>query len=471
MAQKPNIVLFFTDDQRFDTIAALGNPTIRTPNMDRLVARGTAFTRAHIPCGTSGAVCMPSRAMLHTGRTLFHLDGAGERIPAEHTTLGEALGAAGYRTFGIGKWHNGREAYQRSFQDGDEIFFGGMTDHWNVPAYHYDPTGHYDSVLNEVKQPMQSNAVTERPCDHIQPGRHSSEIFCDAAINYLERYDGGDPFFLYLAFLAPHDPRTMPQAYRDMYDPDAIELPPNFMGGHPFENGDLHGRDEKLAPFPRTPDDTRRQIAEYYAMITHLDAQLGRVLDALERQGLAENTIIVFAGDNGLALGRHGLFGKQNCYEHSVRIPLILAGPGIPQGERREGYVYLLDIFPTLCELIGIEPPASVEGQSFAGALRDPDAITRETLYFAFTQYQRGVKNDRFKLLEYVVNGRHNMTQLFDLATDPHELNNLAADPGHAGVLGELRAELVRCSRDWNDRESRWGQVFWPVYDASVGRR
>ncbi|HET7559483.1 MAG TPA: sulfatase-like hydrolase/transferase, partial [Limnochordia bacterium] len=382
MAQKPNIVLFFTDDQRFDTIAALGNPAIRTPNMDRLVARGTAFTRAHIPCGTSGAVCMPSRAMLHTGRTLFHLDGAGERVPAEHTLLGEALGAAGYRTFGVGKWHNGREAYQRSFQDGDEIFFGGMTDHWNVPAYHYDPTGRYDSVLNEVKQPLQSNAVTERPCDHIQPGRHSSEIFCDAAINYLERYDGGAPFFLYLAFLAPHDPRTMPQAYRDLYDADAIELPPNFMGGHPFENGDLHGRDEKLAPFPRTPDDTRRQIAEYYAMISHLDAQLGRVLDALERQGLTENTIIVFAGDNGLALGRHGLFGKQNCYEHSVRIPLILAGPGIPQGERREGYVYLLDIFPTLCELIGIEAPASVEGRSFAAALRDPAVITRETLYF-----------------------------------------------------------------------------------------
>jgi len=296
--QRPNVVFFFTDDQRFDTIRALGNEAIHTPNMDRLVQRGVAFTHAHIPCGTSGAVCMPSRAMLHSGRTLFHLDGAGECIPTDHTTLGQALRANGYRTFGTGKWHNGPESYHRSFSDGDEIFFGGMADHWNVPAYHYDPTGRYDQVCLIVDDPHRSNATRERRCDHVHAGRHSSELMCGAAIDWLRAYDDADPFFMYVSFLAPHDPRTMPREFLEMYGPDAITLPPNFMGGHPFDNGELHIRDEMLARFPRTPEETRRHLAEYYAMITHLDAQMGRVMDVLQAKGLVENTIIVFAGDN-----------------------------------------------------------------------------------------------------------------------------------------------------------------------------
>ena len=143
--KKPNIVFFFTDDQRFDTIAALGNREIKTPNMDRLVRRGTAFTQAHIPCGTSGAVCMPSRAMLHTGRTLFHLQDEGQEIPPEHITMGETLQRAGYAAFGTGKWHNGTASYARSFSHGGEIFFGGMYDHWNVPAHSFDPAGKYEN--------------------------------------------------------------------------------------------------------------------------------------------------------------------------------------------------------------------------------------------------------------------------------------------------------------------------------------
>ena len=129
MGAKPNILLFFTDDQRFDTLGALGHPHVKTPNVDRLMARGTTFTHAHIPGGTSGAICMPSRAMLHTGRTLFHLEGAGNTVPDDHTMLGERLQQEGYRTFGTGKWHNGHAAFARSFSDGGEIFFGGMGDH------------------------------------------------------------------------------------------------------------------------------------------------------------------------------------------------------------------------------------------------------------------------------------------------------------------------------------------------------
>ena len=458
--QKPNILFFFTDDQRFDTIHALGNADVQTPTLDRLVAEGTTFTHAHIPGGTSGAICMPSRAMLHTGRTLFHLEGAGQGIPADHVMLGEHLQAHGYRTWGTGKWHNGPASFARSFSDGAEIFFGGMDDHWNVPAFDYDPTGNYDSVLPQCPDAFRSNALKIRKGDHVRAGKHSSELFAEGAIDWLARCDSDDPFFMYLSFMAPHDPRTMPQAYLDMYDPEDVPLPKNFMGGHPFDNGDLKVRDEVLEEFPRDPDKVRRHIAEYYAMITHLDAQMGRVLDALAASKKADDTIVVFAGDNGLAVGQHGLLGKQNMYEHSVRVPLIFAGPGVPAGERRSAYVYLLDIFPTLCALIGVDTPGSVEGASLVSAMEDGDVQVRETLFAAYRGFQRMVKDERFKLIEYAVHGRRT-TQLFDLETDPLELHNLADDEAHAGKLNALRATLFQWRDDWDDAQSEWGKAFW----------
>ena len=359
---KPNVLLFFTDDQRFDTIRASGNDKIHTPNIDRLVQRGTTFTQAHIPCGTNGAICIPSRAMLHTGRTLIHLHESGVSIPNEHTLLGEVLQQTGYRTWGTGKWHNGRKSFNRSFADGDDIFFGAMADHWKVPAYHFDPTGKYESRLAYIPRPNEIgyNTIAWRDCDYIHAGVHSSEFICDAAIRFLTEQQGDQPFFCYVSFLAPHDPRTMPQRLLDMYPFDSMKLPPNYLGAHPFDNGSICIRDELLAEFPRTPEEIRRHNAEYYAMITHLDHELGRVLDTLEQQGLAEDTLIVFAGDNGLAVGQHGLMGKQNCYEHSVHGPLIFAGPGIPQGHQSDAYVYLLDIFRLYVNyLVSIDRQAS----------------------------------------------------------------------------------------------------------------
>lgn len=458
--QKPNIVFFFTDDQRFDTIHSLGNDDVQTPTIDRLVAEGTAFTHAHIPGGTSGAICMPSRAMLHTGRTLFHLEGSGQGIPEGHVLMGEHLQAHGYKTWGTGKWHNGHMSFARSFSDGAEIFYGGMDDHWNVPAFDYDPTGQYDSKLPQCPDAFKSNNLKIRRGDHVTAGKHSSELFAEGAIDWLEKYQSDDPFFMYIAFMAPHDPRTMPQEYLDMYDPEDVLLPDNFMGGHPFDNGDLKVRDEVLEDFPRDPHKVRRHIAEYYGMITHLDAQMGRVLDALKACGKADNTIVVFAGDNGLAVGQHGLLGKQNMYEHSVRVPLMFAGPGVPKGEKRTGYAYVLDVFPTLCDLIGVDIPDSVEGTSLVSALNDESDQVRDTVFAAYREWQRMVKDDRFKLIEYVVNGRRT-TQLFDLENDPLELNNLAEDEAHAGKLSELRETLFKWRDDWDDAKSEWGKVFW----------
>jgi len=462
---RPNILFLFTDDQRFDTIRALGNPDIATPNLDALVGRGTAFTNAYIMGGSCPAVCMPSRAMLMTGRTLYHLQEQGQRIPEDHRLLGETLQQAGYTTFGTGKWHNGPDSYARSFSAGAEIFFGGMEDHWNVPACDFDPTGRYDLQRPVVKDAWSSNQVSYRRCDHITPGKHSSELFADAAVAFLRSDEAHEPFFMYVSTMAPHDPRTMPKEYLAMYPPHRVTLPPSFMPEHPFDNGELWVRDEKLAPWPRTEAEIQRHNAEYYAMISHLDAQIGRILAALRESGRAEDTIIVLAGDNGLAIGRHGLMGKQNMYDHSLHVPLLFAGPGVPVGQQRAAYCYLIDIYPTLCELGGVAVPGTVEGRSLVAAMRDPLSRPRDALHFAYRNVQRAVQRDGLKLIEYVVDGtRH--TQLFDLAADPWEMTNLAENAARVGDVANLRRELRRWQSELDDTQPGQGEDFWAGFDA-----
>ncbi|MCL5745327.1 MAG: sulfatase-like hydrolase/transferase, partial [Acidobacteria bacterium] len=319
-AKRPNILFLLADDQRFSTIRALNCPEIETPNLDSLAHRGVAFTHAYIMCGTQGAICAPSRAMLQTGRTLFRVPRSMVPNPYSSaladdafTTFPETLRKAGYETFGIGKWHNLPPSFARSFSGGENIFFGGMSNHLQVPVRDFDPSGQYKTKPR----------IGEK---------FSSELFSDSAVKFLSRRTSGKPFCLYVAYTAPHDPRMAPQAFRARYSPSRIALPKNFLPMHPFDNGNLKGRDEALAPWPRTPEIVREHIAAYYAMITHLDEQIGHVIKALESSGEADNTIIVFSADNGLALGSHGLLGKQNVFEHSMRVPLMISGPGIPRG-------------------------------------------------------------------------------------------------------------------------------------------
>lgn len=449
--KQPNVLLFITDDQRFDTLGALNNDQILTPNLDYLVRNGTTFTNAHIMGGSHEAVCMPSRAMMHTGRTLFHLQQEGQDIPADHVMLGEYLGQNGYRRFGTGKWHNGPSSFARSFSGGAEIFFGGMDDHWNAPLCDYDPTGAYPPPREHRWDPGTGEVETiEQSFDHVHRGRHSTDLFADAAAGFLTEGAPEAPFFLYVAFMAPHDPRTMPQSFLNLYDPARIRLPDNFLAVHPFDNGEMRVRDERLAPVPRRPEEIRRHIAEYYAMITHLDAGIGRVLDGLKASGEFENTIIVHTADHGLALGRHGLMGKQNNYEHSVHIPLILSGPGIPRGALRDSLCYNIDIFPTLCELLGLNIPPTVEGRSLAPVLADASASTRDTLLHAYRGVQRSARDRRYKLIEYVVGGRRH-TQLFDLQEDPDETFDISERRESEAIIERLRTELGRWRTELDD--------------------
>lgn len=461
---RPNILFLLTDDQRFDTIHALGNPDIITPNMDFLVSRGAAFTQAHIPGGSSGAVCMPSRAMINSGRRLYDLCGQGETIPEEHTTLGEALrhglsADESYYCFGTGKWHNGPPAFTRSFDAGDNIFFGGMWDHWNVPTNRYDPTGQYDNEINFVANFGLSNETTRVHCDKFNPGVHSSELLTRTTIDAINNLPDGRPFFIYTAYLAPHDPRTMPRRFEEMYDPDRITLPPNFRAEH-FDYGVHQIRDEVLAAYPRNEAEIRRHIAQYYAMITHLDYQIGSIIDTLRQKNLLDDTIIILAGDNGLACGQHGLMGKQSLYEHSVRVPLLMSGPDIPRGLRIDNYVYLMDIYPTLCELLGIRIPDSVQGVSFAPMLHNPDYVTRPALYLMYCELIRAMQDDRFKLIEYRNGPCGNRFQLFDLHADPWEMDNLYERPEYKATVRRLLALREEQRHIW-EHDGAQSVSFW----------
>ena len=428
----PNILILFTDDQRFSTLNALNNPEVRTPTMDALMRRGTTFTRAGIMGGTIGAVCAPSRGMLMTGQTLFHVHHnlIDSKSPAEkrgpYHLFPEVLRGRGYATFATGKWHNGERTHARCFSTGENIFFGGMSDHDKVPVADFDATGAYPKEKRYIAKGF------------------STEIFSDSAIKFLKGHKGDQPFLAYVAYTSPHDPRTAPKDFIAQYPPEKIKLPENFLPEHPFDNGEMKVRDEALAPWPRTPEVVREHIAAYYAMITHVDHHMGRVLKALEESGHAENTIVVFAADNGLAVGQHGLFGKQNLYEHSMRVPLVIGGPGLPKGKRTDAYAYLYDLFPTLCELTGTPVPSSVEGLSLSPVIHGRQAKVRDSMFTAYRTFQRAVKDDRYKLIRYHVNGKKT-TQLFDLKSDPLEKKNLANEPSQAGPVETLNGLL----KDW----------------------
>jgi arylsulfatase A-like enzyme len=284
----------------------------------------------------------------------------------------------------------------------------------------------------------------------VQGRTASSATECaDAAVKFLGAHDGSRPFFMYLAPPVPHDPRVAPPQFMQKYDPAKLSLSKNFLPEHPFDNGELQGRDERLAAFPRSEDEMRRHLAEYYGTISHLDHEIGRVLDELDRRGFADDTIVIYSSDQGLAVGgRHGLMGKQNLYD-DVKPPLVIAGPGIPQGGS-DALVYLYDLFPTICELAGAKIPQAVEGKSLLGVVEGRDSMLRDTLFCAFKDFQRMIRDDRWKLIQYQAGGTRN-TQLFDLKSDPEETRNLADDPAAAAERQRLERLMRQARQQFGD--------------------
>jgi len=360
-----------------------------------------------------GATCVPSRAMLLSGRSLFRID---EQLRRDETWP-EAFSRAGYTTFMTGKWHNGNASLARIFPNARSVFVGGMTNPMKAPLC--------DVIDGKITKPQVA-------------GEHACAVFANEAIRFLKEHDSS-PFFCYVPFDAPHDPHIVPESFPIRYNPAEIPLPPNFLPQHPWDNGEMKIRDEVLLPHPRPPAAVQQMLADYYRYISYLDAQIGRVLDALEASPHVKNTIVIFAADSGVARGSHGLIGKQNLYEHSMRIPLIISGPGIQAAKRTDAMCYLFDVMPTLGKLCGVAPPKTSEGIEFSGCLRDPTTSARTHMMFAYRNVQRAVRNERYKLIHYPLADK---TQLFDLLTDPQEITNLANQPAHADKVLELMQML-----------------------------
>lgn len=467
MANRPNLLMIVADDQTHRSIHALNNPAVHTPNLDRLAARGTCFTHAFHQGSWTGAVCVASRAMLHTGRRVFHCGGYD---CGDHVLMGEHLQANGYHTAAVGKWHNGGTSLPRSFVERDDDSHRGM----------YDSTGFDFETKTVLGDPKQSAYLRPAPGNVWQPHethrrghwlpaggpaedgepaepdrQHSSIRWANRSIRYLnerkhraEADPNADPFFLYLAFHAPHDPRQAPKEYLDLYPLESIELPPNHLPEHPFDQGDFDLRDEQLAPWPRTEHAVKVHLQEYYAILTHMDAELGRVLDTLDANGQTDDTVIAFTADHGLAVGQHGLMGKQNAYDHSTRVPLIWAGPGVPAGERRDALCYQHSAYATAGELLGVAPPASVEFPSLVPLMRDADAVAHHDTFCCYRDFQRSVRDTDYKLIVYPHLGRR---QLFHVAEDPWEMHDLSEETGQTARVAAMFDRLVELQAEVGD--------------------
>lgn len=439
-SSRPNFLFFIADDLTYRTIGSVNNPEVHTPHIDALLREGCYFSHCFHMGAFSGAVCVPSRTMLNTGLSTFHANRADSANQAfEKPMWGQTLRAAGYDTYITGKWHLDAVGLQRSFSEQGPVgpgYLPSTPDQYDRPA----PGNHWDPA-NEALM----GHWLDKPL-WLGPGhdgkQHSSELYADAAIHHLTHELPGrkNPFFMYVGFNAPHDPRQAPQEYLDMYPVEKIRVPPNFLPEHPFDQGQHRTRDEMLAPFPRTPFDVQTHRREYYALISHMDAQIGRVLDALEKSGRAKNTYVIFTADHGLAVGEHGLMGKQNQYECSMRMPLILRGPGIRPGKVVDEMVYQHSMYPTTCELAGVAIPSHVEFPSLASMLQDEQPKPINDCMFGWLEgVQRSVRTREHKLIFYPKLGRY---QVFDLKKDPWEMHDLVDDPEYATVKADLIAKL-----------------------------
>ena len=417
---QPNILFIFADDQCYNTIREMGNREVITPTIDELARRGTVFTTAYNMGGWHGAICVASRTMINTGRFLWRanaLENSLDSLAVQGELWSREMEGLGYDTYMTGKWHVNIEP--------SVIFQHVGTVRGGMPG----------QVPQMYNRPLSENDREWTPWDtafggYWEGGTHWSEVVANETMSFLDQAAVSEnPFFMYVAFNAPHDPRQSPREYVDMYPLENISLPDNFLPEYPYKDeigcgADL--RDERLAPFPRTEYAVKVHRQEYYAIISHLDVQIGRILEHLEETGQAGNTLIFFTADHGLAVGHHGLMGKQNMFDHSMRPPLIVAGPGVPGGRREKMPVYMQDIMPTVIEYAGGSVPEWVEFSSLKSIIEnEPDQSGYPPeIYGAYMDLQRMIRMDDYKLIVYPKAG---IIRLFDLINDPAEMYNLAS--------------------------------------------
>ena len=438
---RPNVLLILSDDLAAH-LGTYGHPLAQTPHLDRLAARSVRFDRAYCQFPH----CNPSRASMMSGlrpnttRVTLNSDNLYDNLPGV-VTLPHHFRRNGYATARYGKiFHLGVPTGDESRDDPQAWDFGlPFKDERPYPP-------NRDSAVQVKTGKKQGLTWQESTADDnglVDGG------FARGAVEWLERRDPAKPFLLAVGFHRPHLPFVAPAKYYDLYPIDRIKLPVEP------ENDEadipLPARNEAVPQYAMTatPEQRRAAIRAYLATVSYMDAQAGRVLDALDRLKLTDNTIIVFAGDHGWHLGEHNLWHKRSLFEPSARVPFIVRAPGARgNGRASRSVVELLDIYPTVCDLAGVTPPSGLEGRSLRAVLDDPGVRVHEG---AFSQARRGadasnwgrsVRTDRWRCTEWD-EGRNGI-ELYDHDADPGEFTNLAHDPRHAAVLRELRALLAR---------------------------
>jgi arylsulfatase A-like enzyme len=466
--RRPNILFILVDDQSpFDLKVYNSKSALHSPHLDRLAAQGMVLDGAYHMGSFSGAVCTPSRHMIMSGRSVWHLPigpGADAHCPPnlEQSTMPAVFNRAGYDTMRTCKMGNSYEAANKLFT-------------------------------------IRKDATKRGGTDETGSAWHGEQVL--AYLQNREATQDRDPFLIFFGFSHPHDTRDGTPDLLAKYGatnhtdktqpppahPKQPALPENYLPAHPFQHGHPGLRDEVAVSgvWERRDERTiRNEIGRQFACSEAIDTEIGRVLAKLEAMGELDNTYIIYTADHGMAIGRHGLQGKQNLYEHTWRVPFIAKGPGIKPGTRAAGNAYLLDVLATLCDFAGITAPASNEGLSLRPVLESKKPVVRETLYGVYNggtkPGMRSVKHGDWKLVKFdVMDGSVRETQLFNLRENPHEFleqhhdpavvaltgvkpaahqRNLAADPRHAAKLAEMEALLLAEMRRLDDPWRLWSQ-------------
>ena len=458
--KRPNFLFVLVDDQSpFDLQTYDPESILETPNISSLANEGMVFESARHMGSWLGAVCTPSRHMIMSGRTLWHLPSRGdfknpdEPDGLEQQTMGAIFNRAGYATMRTCKKGNSYPAANEQF-----------------------------TVVHD--------ATKRGGTEESGSAWHAKQVL--GYLNDRESAAATDPFLIYFGFSHPHDTRDgtpeLLEKYGAVNHTDTLALPPanakqpplqdNYLEAHPFFHGHPELRDEERVSGVwknRDEQTVRNELGREYACSENIDIQLGKVLKKLEELGELENTYIIYTSDHGMSVGRHGLMGKQNLYEHTWRVPFIVKGPGITAGKRVKGNIYLLDVLPTLCDLAGIAIPESVEGTSFKPILNGEKETVREVMYGVYSggtkPGMRTVKKGDWKLIKYdVMDGSVRETQLFNLAENPHEYlkehhkegemqTNLAENPKYAEKLAEMEQLLLEQMKLHDDPYRLWNQT------------
>ena len=443
-AERPLNVLFIAVDDMNNDVRCYGHPFVQSPNIDRLAKRGVKFDRAYCQF----PLCSPSRSSLLTGlrpstTRVFNLTYHFRTGLPDVVTLPQLFKNHGYYAARVGKiYHYGNP---------DDIGTSGLDD---PPSWDHvvNPAGRDKTVLeNDIINYTPTRGLGSAMCFlSDKQGRdeeHTDGKVALEGIKLIEEHKD-KPFFLAVGFYKPHTPYVAPSRYFDLYPMDRIRLPEIPAAPPKDVPRPALASTQPWPYFGITRDQARECKQAYYAAVSFVDAQIGKVLDAVDRHQLWDNTVVVFWSDHGYHLGEHGLWMKQSLFEEAAHVPLIIVAPGAKgNGKACPRVVEFVDLYPTLADLAGLEPPKDLEGVSLRPLLDDPDRPWDRP---AFTQVQRGnfpgysVRTERWRYTEWDDGARG--AQLYDHDADPHELHNLVEEPKYAAVVTEMKG-LVK--KNW----------------------